>query len=261
MKQALTIAGSDPGGGAGIQADIKTMHALGVFATSVVTAVTVQNTFEVRDVIALPGELVRAQCDVVFDDFDIAAVKTGVLGSAEVVDAVCDVLGERGVRSIVVDPVMASSDGFVLLEDDALDAMRTSLLPIALVVTPNVPEAERLSEVKIESLSDMKKSAEQIARSGVGAVVIKGGHAEFAPGLDLLYHNGTFREYPSGEDLSAADVHGTGCAFSAALAARLALGDSVERSVEAAKQYVEAIIKGAFAPGKGRRVGDHFTSE
>jgi len=258
MKHTLTIAGSDPGGGAGVQADIKTMHAFGVYATSVVTAVTVQNTREVRDVIALPAELVRAQCDVVFDDFPISAVKTGVLASAEVVLAVAEVIAARGIQRLVVDPVMGSSDGFVLLEDDAVDAMRTSLLPLARVVTPNVPEAERLAGMKIGSLEDMKRAAAKIAGAGVEAVVITGGHADFAPGIDVLYQGEATRELRPSESVPSAGVHGTGCAFSAAVAAGLALGRPVDAAVEEAKRYVATLIATSIAPGGGKRVGDHF---
>ena len=258
MKSALTIAGSDPGGGAGIQADTKTLHALGVYATSAITAVTVQNTSEVRDVVALPGELVRAQCDAVFDDFQIAAVKTGMLGSAEVVTVVADVIRERKVQSLVVDPVIGSSDGFILLEDDALEVLRTSLLPLARVVTPNIPEAERLAGMKIKSAADMHAAAKQIAALGAQAVVITGGHAPFAPGLDILHHNQTTKEYPPESPLDHPDVHGTGCAFSAAIAAHLALGDSIEDAVGKAKRYVTAIMQHALAPGAGRPIGHHF---
>jgi hydroxymethylpyrimidine/phosphomethylpyrimidine kinase len=258
MKTALTIAGSDPGGGAGVQADIRTMRAIGVHPASVITALTVQNTSEVRDIVALPGELVRSQCDVVFDDFDVAAVKTGMLASAEIVSAVVDVCRARSVGSLVVDPVMGSTSGFSLLEDDALEVLRGQLLPLARVVTPNLPEAETLADMEIGSLDGMRDAARKIADSGARAVVVKGGHADFAPGVDVLIADGTLHELRPDGPVASRAVHGTGCAFASAIAARLAMGDGVEDAVAAAKRYITGLIRTASLLGKGHPQGDAF---
>ncbi|HXV12722.1 MAG TPA: bifunctional hydroxymethylpyrimidine kinase/phosphomethylpyrimidine kinase [Candidatus Krumholzibacteria bacterium] len=259
MKQALTIAGSDSGGGAGIQADLKTFHAHGVFGTSVITAVTAQNTKEVRHAFDLPPELVRAQLEAVLDDFDIAAAKTGMLSSAAIIDTVADVLEARRFEKLVVDPVMISKSGFRLLRDDAIDALVRRLAPRALVVTPNLHEASLLAAMPIESLDDMKRAAEKIGELGARAVVVKGGHARFALAVDVLWHaDGTIEVlHPEGE-VAERSVHGTGCTFSAAITARIARGEDVATAVRNAKRYITRVIRHAVEPGRGHAVGDAF---
>jgi phosphomethylpyrimidine kinase len=203
MKQVLTIAGSDSGGGAGIQADIKAMSANGVFAMSVITAVTAQNTEEVTDVFELPASIIEAQIDAVFDDFEVAAVKTGMLSSAAIITTVARMLRPQNIVNLVVDPVMASKSGHPLLKFDAMDALKRELIPMALVITPNVPEAEQLSGLPIKSLADARQAAKVIHKLGCKNVLIKGGHLMTDRATDVLYDGkffnifkGEFIDYP-----------------------------------------------------------------
>ena len=258
MKQALTIAGSDSGGGAGIQADLKTFSAHGVYGTSVITAVTAQNTREVRAALDLPVDMVQAQLDAVFDDFDIAAAKTGMLSSPAIIEGVSDVLHARRFENLVVDPVMVSKSGFRLLKPEAMDALKRALIPQALVITPNLHEASLLAGMPVESLNDMMRAASTIAELGPRAVVIKGGHAHFALAVDVLWMNGKISLLKPEGPVQERSVHGTGCVFSAAIAARIALGETVEVAVRNAKRYITAVIRHAHQPGKGHAVGDPF---
>src|SRR3989441_6315175 len=194
MKQVLTIAGSDSGGGAGIQADIKAMSANGVFAMSVITAVTAQNTEEVTEVFELPTSIIAAQIDAVFDDFEVAAVKTGMLSSAEIVKIVAKMLRPQKVANLVVDPVMVSKSGHPLLKPDAIEAVIKQLIPLALVVTPNIHEAQQLSGVEIKTLADARQAAKIIHKIGCRNVLIKGGHLLADRGTDLLYDGKFFEE-------------------------------------------------------------------
>jgi hydroxymethylpyrimidine/phosphomethylpyrimidine kinase len=258
MKQALTIAGSDSSGGAGIQADLKTFHAHGVFGASVITAITAQNTREVQSAHELPVETIRAQLDAVFDDLDIAAAKTGMLSSSEIITTVADVLDARRFDNLVVDPVMVSKSGYRLLRDDAIDALTRRMVPRARVLTPNLHEAALLANRTIESVDDMRRAAETIGQLGAGAVVIKGGHARFALAVDILWHDGAFTVLEPEGRVEERSVHGTGCTFSAAIAARLARGENVETAVANAKRYITRVIAHAFEPGRGHAVGDAF---
>ena len=258
MKQALTIAGSDSGGGAGIQADLKTFAALGVFGTSVITAITAQNTQEVRGAWELPVEWIRAQMETVLDDFEIGAAKTGMLSSVAVIETVADVLDERGLKNLVVDPVMVSKSGYRLLRDDAVSALKSRLLPMARVVTPNLHEASLLAGYEVTSLDEMRRAARDIASLGARAVVVKGGHASFALAVDVLLADGEIEELHPDGPVRERSVHGTGCTFSAAIAARLTLGDSVRDAVRAAKRYVTRVIAAAPDVGGGHHPGGHF---
>jgi len=258
MKQALTIAGSDSGGGAGIQADLKTFAALGVFGTSVITAITAQNTREVRGAYELPVEWIRAQMEAVLDDFEIGAAKTGMLSSVEIIDTVADVLEERGLKNLVVDPVMVSKSGYRLLRDDAVSALKSRLLPMARVVTPNLHEAALLAGYEINSIDNMKRAAGEIASLGARAVVVKGGHASFALAVDVLFSDGEIEELHPDGPVRERSVHGTGCTFSAAIAARLAYGDSVRDAAHAAKRYITRVIAAAPDVGGGHPPGGHF---
>ncbi len=258
MKHALTIAGSDSGGGAGIQADLKAFHAHGVFGASVVTAITAQNTKEVRHAFDSPVELVRAQLDAVLDDIDIAAAKTGMLSSAAIIETVATVLGERRFENLVVDPVMVSKSGFHLIRDNAVDALVARLLPRARIVTPNLHEAALLADMKIESIDDMKRAAERIGARGPRAVVVKGGHAHFALAVDVLWNQGRISLLEPEGKVEERSVHGTGCTFSAAITARLARGEDIELAVRNAKRYITQVIRHAFQPGHGHAVGDAF---
>jgi len=258
MKQALTIAGSDSGGGAGIQADLKTFHALGVFGASVITAITAQNTREVRAAYDLPVEWIRAQMETVLDDLEIGAAKTGMLSSPVIIETVADVLNERGVKNLVVDPVMVSKSGFRLIREDAVDALASLLIPMARVVTPNLHEAALLAGMEIRSIEEMKAAAEKIAAMGARAVVVKGGHAAFALAVDVLYADGALEELRPDGPVRERSVHGTGCTFSAAITARLALGDSLRDAVHKAKRYVTRVIAAAPDIGSGPPPGGHY---
>jgi hydroxymethylpyrimidine/phosphomethylpyrimidine kinase len=257
IKQVLTIAGSDSGGGAGIQADIKAMSANGVFALSVITAITAQNTEEVTDVFELPSSIIAAQLDAVFDDFDIAAVKTGMLASAEIIRVVVNLLKPQNVTNLVVDPVMASKSGHALLKPDAIDALKNELIPLALVVTPNIHEAQRLSGIEITSLADARRAAKVIHRFGCKHVLIKGGHLLAERATDLLY-DGRFFNVFKGEYIDTPHTHGTGCTFASAIAAQLARGKSVPDAVQTAKAYLTEAIRHALAIGHGRGPTNHF---
>ena len=256
-KQVLTIAGSDSGGGAGIQADIKAMSANGVFAMSAITAITAQNTEEVTEVFELPPSIVAAQIDAVFDDFDVAAVKTGMLGSTALVEVVAAMLKPQNVANLVVDPVMISKNGHALLRPDAIDALKTQLFPLALLVTPNVHEAQQLSGLEINTLADARRAAKIMHGFGCRHVLIKGGHLLAERATDLLF-DGRFFNVFKGEFIDTPHTHGTGCTFASALAAHLARGKSVPDAVQAAKAYVTEAIRHSLAIGHGKGPTDHF---
>ncbi|MBL8074068.1 MAG: bifunctional hydroxymethylpyrimidine kinase/phosphomethylpyrimidine kinase [Nitrospira sp.] len=257
IKQVLTIAGSDSGGGAGIQADLKAMSANGVFAMSVITAITAQNTEEVTDVFELPPSIIASQLDAVFDDFDVAAVKTGMLSSTAIVEIVVKMLTPQKIATLVVDPVMVSKSGHPLLRPEAVDAVKTQLLPLAFVVTPNIHEAQQLSGVQITSLADTRRAAKIIHGFGCKHVLIKGGHLLNERATDLLY-DGRFFNVLKGEFIETRHTHGTGCTFASALAAHLARGRSVLDAAQAAKTYVTQAIRHGLAIGHGHGPTDHF---
>ncbi|MEP6601999.1 MAG: bifunctional hydroxymethylpyrimidine kinase/phosphomethylpyrimidine kinase [Nitrospirota bacterium] len=257
MKQVLTIAGSDSGGGAGIQADIKAMSANGVFAMSAITTVTAQNTEEVTDVFELPLSIIAAQIDAVFDDFDVSAVKTGMLSSAEIVKVVAKLLKPQNVTNLVVDPVMIAKSGHRLLKPDAVEALMHELIPLALVVTPNIHEAQQLSGIEIKTLNDARRAAKIIHRLGCRHVLIKGGHLLEDRATDLLY-DGRFFELFKSEFIDTPHTHGTGCTFASAIAAHLALGKPLTQAVTAAKAYLTEAIRHGLAIGHGKGPTNHF---
>lgn len=255
LPRALTIAGSDSGAGAGIQADLKTFAALRVYGLSALTAVTAQNTLGVRAAVALAPSLVEAQIDAVLEDIGATAAKTGMLANAEIIEAVVGCV-ERWKLLLVVDPVMVAKGGDRLLEAEAVHALRTLLLPLATVVTPNLPEAEVLSGLRIETLEDMHAAALAIHKLGPLHVVVKGGHLPGEP-IDV-YSDGTKYIEFAAERTPTMHTHGTGCTFSAALTAFLARGFSVEDSVAAAKRYITGAIRCAPGLGHGHGPVDHF---
>ncbi|MEW6542204.1 MAG: bifunctional hydroxymethylpyrimidine kinase/phosphomethylpyrimidine kinase [Nitrospirota bacterium] len=257
MKQVLTIAGSDSGGGAGIQADLKAMSANGVYGLSVITSITAQNTKGVTAVHDLPAAIVEAQLDAIFDDFEVAAVKTGMLSSAAIVETVSRKLKQYQAANLVVDPVMVAKSGHPLLQQDAVDHLLASLVPLALLVTPNVHEAERLSGLTIASLADARQAAKAIHKLGCRHVLIKGGHLLAEKGTDLLY-DGRFFNVFKGEFIETPHTHGTGCTYASAIAAQLAKGKSVPEAVQTAKQYVTEAIRHGLAIGHGRGPTNHF---
>ena len=258
MKQALTIAGSDSGGGAGIQADLKAFHANGVFGMSAITSVTAQNTQEVRAAFDLPVDLIVAQIDAVFDDFDVSAVKTGMLSSEAIVRAVSERLDARKVASLVVDPVMISKSGFALLKPDAVQAVKERLLPLASLVTPNLHEAALLSGIEVETVDQAREAGRRIMDYGPGAVLVKGGHlSDASRAIDVLLDGETERLFES-ERFDTPNTHGTGCTYSAAIAARLARGESLEEAVRSAKAYITEAIRHSLDIGHGHGPTHHF---
>jgi hydroxymethylpyrimidine/phosphomethylpyrimidine kinase len=253
---ALTIAGSDSGGGAGIQADLKTFHQFGVFGTSVITAVTAQNTRGVSAIHAIPLPDVVAQIDALADDLPPAAFKTGMLATARLVAAVADAIRRHGLPRYVMDPVMVATSGDRLLERAAERSLRDELLPLATVVTPNLEEAAILSEMTVESLDDMAAAARRIVELGASAALVKGGHLR-GDAVDLLW-DGVEQRLWRRPRIETRHTHGTGCTLSAGIAAGLARGDDLVRSVDRATRFVGRAIAAAPALGKGRGPVNHL---
>ena len=256
IPKVMTIAGSDSGGGAGIQADLKTFAAMGTYGASVLTAITAQNTLGVTGVHEIPAEMVAAQIEAVLSDIGADAVKTGMLSSSDIIETVARELAHFRVERLVVDPVMVAKSGDRLLREEAVDALRRSLLPLATVVTPNIPEAEALTGMKIESREDARRAAEKIVYMGAKSVVVKGGHLP-GPPVDLLYDGSEFKEF-SATRIETANTHGTGCTFASATAAGLAKGMDVADAVAEAKEYVTEAIRRSFDVGQGHGPLNHF---
>ena len=248
LPVALTIAGSDSGGGAGIQADLKTFAALGVHGTSAITAITAQNTIGVTDILELPVELVRKQIAAVVGDIGVQAAKTGMLSSAAIVGVVADAVREYGLRVLVVDPVMVAKGGAKLLRDDAIEALRDRLIPLAAVVTPNLPEAEVLLGRHIASLDERKQAARELVAMGASAAVVKGGHAEDA--TDVFFDGSRMVEL-SAERIDTVNTHGSGCVFSAAIAAWQARGADPLRAASEARTFITQAIANSLEIGHG----------
>jgi hydroxymethylpyrimidine/phosphomethylpyrimidine kinase len=257
MRTALTIAGSDSGAGAGIQADLKTFAAHGVYGTCAITAVTAQNTRRVSMVAALSPEMVTAQIDAIATDIGVDAAKTGMLANGAIVRAVAAAVRARALRLLVVDPVMIAKSGDALLEHDAIDALTSELLPLAHVVTPNIPEAEALAGLRIETAEQCREAARRIAALGPAHVVIKGGHASTQDITDVLFDGRDFEAF-RGERVPGRHTHGTGCTFSAALTAHLALGRNLREAIPLAQAYVAGAIRAGIALGAGHGPMDHF---
>ena len=257
MKTALTIAGSDSGGGAGIQADLKTFAAHGVYGTSALTALTAQNTLGVTGVHIVPAEFVTAQIEAVAEDIGCDAVKTGMLATAAIVEAVAAAIEELELPNLVVDPVMVAKGGDRLLADDAVHALRSVLLRLARVVTPNVPEAEALAGMPVRSVEDAREAARRILKFGPAAVLIKGGHLAGDTITDLLV-DGSREIELTGPRIEGPYTHGTGCTLAAAIAARLALGDTLEEAARRGKAYVAGAMRHGIDVGAGHRPLGHF---
>ena len=254
---ALTIAGSDSGGGAGIQADLKTFAAHGVYGTSAITALTAQNTIGVQGVHVVSDDFVTAQIEAVVSDIGCDAVKTGMLANSTIVEAVAAAIESLELPNLVVDPVMVAKSGHHLLDEEAVHALRWTLLRLARVVTPNIPEAEVLAKMTITSVDDMKEAASRIAKLKPSAVVIKGGHLAGPEVIDILLEKGQYHEW-IGPRIEGPNTHGTGCTFAAAIAAHLAKGAALEDAVPAAKAYVEGAMRNGIPLGKGHRPLNHF---
>lgn len=256
---ALSIAGSDSGGGAGIQADLRSFAALRVFGTTAITAVTAQNTTGVRRVDPLPPEAVLAQVEAVLDDFGVAAVKTGMLAEASIVELVAELAAAGRLPNLVVDPVMVASSGALLASEAAVSAYRSRLLGLAMVVTPNLPEAAVLAGARGEEAADQEALARRLGEASGTTVVVKGGHAAGPRSLDVVWHDGALHSFGRPR-LATADTHGSGCSFSAAIAAGLADGRGVLEAIDAAGAFVHRAIAGGarWRLGAGPGPLDHF---
>lgn len=256
MKTALTIAGSDSGGGAGIQADIKAMSALGVFGMSVITAVTAQNTKEVRSVQNIDLAIIRDQIEAVFDDIQVGAVKIGMLANAETVNVVAVSLQKYKPKHIVVDPVMISKGGHHLLQESAVDALKKELLPLATLITPNIPEAEVLVGSSVQTEEEMYQACIQLKAMGPDAILIKGGH--LTGDSNDLYYDGKGFQWLKSKRIETKNTHGTGCTLSSAIAANLAKGAPMFEAVTLAKQYITTAITHSLELGSGHGPTHHF---
>lgn len=251
IPRAMTIAGSDSGGGAGIQADLKTFTVLGVFGTSAITALTAQNTTGVSAVVEMAPSFVTEQIDQIMRDIGADAAKTGMLSSVPIIEAVADAVRRWGIARLVVDPVMIAKSGAPLLRPEATDALRRVLLPLALVVTPNLHEAEALVGRPVRTLGEMREAAREIHAMGPHNVVIKGGHLEESDqAVDLLFDGSAFREFAAPR-AATRHTHGTGCVFSAAVTAWLARGQDVPEAVARAKEVITAAIAAGLPLGQG----------
>ena len=255
MKTALTIAGSDSGGGAGIQADIKTMMANGVYAMSAITALTAQNTTKVADIMEVTPQFLAEQLDCIFTDIRPDAVKTGMVVSADLIRTIAGKLTEYQAENIVVDPVMVSTSGARLISEEAIETLKEKLFPLATVITPNIPEAEVLTGMKIKSAEDMIKAAEQISKEYDCAVLCKGGH-QLNDANDLLFANGSYHWF-KGKRIDNPNTHGTGCTLSSAIASNLAKGYDLQTAVERAKEYISGALAAMLDLGAGSGPMDH----
>jgi hydroxymethylpyrimidine/phosphomethylpyrimidine kinase len=247
---ALTIAGSDSGGGAGIQADLKTFAVLGVHGVSALTAITAQNTLGVTEILEVPPGMVSAQIEAIMADIGAAAAKTGMLSSAAIIEVVCAAVALHNIRNLVVDPVMVAKGGARLLRDDAVDAMRTWLLPMAAVVTPNLPEAEVLLGRPVRTLDERRQAARDLVALGARAAVVKGGHADGQLAIDHYFDGDQLVELESPR-IETANTHGSGCVFSAAIAAALAKGGDSLAAVHEAKEFITGAIERSLEVGRG----------
>ena len=257
---ALTIAGSDSSGGAGIQADLKTFAALGVYGASVITALTAQNTIEVREIHDPPAEFVRIQMETVFDDLAIRSVKTGMLSQPEVIVTVADYLRGHPMLPVVVDPVMVSKSGATLLAPEAIDVLKTQLIPLAAVITPNIPEAAILLNIAVNDVEEQKnRVCKQLFDLGAKAVVLKGGHGKGPLSEDLFYDGESVTSLPAPR-ITTTNTHGTGCTFASAIAAHLAHGKPPLSATRFAKEYITGAIAaaGALKVGRGHGPVHHF---
>ena len=256
MKHVLTIAGSDTCGGAGIQADLKTMSALGVYGMSVITAVTVQNTMGVFGCQDISPEIVSAQIDAIFTDIPVDAVKIGMVSQTETIEAIANTLEKYHPQNLVVDPVMISKSGFDLLQPSAKEALIRRLIPLATVLTPNLPEAEAICGHRVQTLEDMAQCAKEICALGAKNVLIRGGHLQ-NDATDLLYDGQQFYSFPA-KRIETKNTHGTGCTLSSAIASYLAMGMSVDAAVKEAKSYITDAITHSFSIGHGVGPTNHF---
>ena len=257
VHTAMTIAGSDSGGGAGMQADLKSFAANGVYGTCAVTVITSQNTFGVREVKELPIDLIGSQIDAIMTDIGANAVKTGMLSSSEIIMCVSDKIREYRMENFVVDPVMKAKGGADLINEEAVATLRDVLIPMATVVTPNAPEASVLTGINVADLDSAREAAVRLVSMGASSVVVKGGHFEEGPATDVFYDGSEFRLFTT-RRIDTPNTHGTGCTFASAIAAGLAKGNSMRDSVSDAKAYVTGAIRHNFQIGGGHGPLNHF---
>lgn len=256
IPTVMTIAGSDSGAGAGIQADLKTFAAHGVYGTSAITAITAQNTTGVTEVFELPTSLIASQIDAIVTDIGADVVKIGMLSSSDIIRVVAEKIKEHNLTNVVVDPVMIAKGGDRLLQEEAVDAMRRILLRMAFVITPNAPEAAVLVNRPVENLDDARWAAKELVIMGAKAAVVKGGHLD-GPPTDILYDGNEFRAFTA-QRIESTSTHGTGCTFASAIAANLAKGLPLREAVPAAKRYITNAIRNAAAVGHGHGPLNHF---
>lgn len=258
MKHVLTIAGSDSCGGAGIQADLKTFSALGTYGMSVITAVTVQNTQGVFGCQDMTPDIIKGQIDAIFTDISVSAVKVGMVSQIATIQAIAEKLKQYDAKNVVIDPVMISKSGFDLMQPEAKETLIKELIPLAFVVTPNLPEAEVITGMEIKTIEDMKQAAKVIYDMGAKNVLLKGGHLE-SDATDILFDGENYTAF-QGERIATKNTHGTGCTLSSAIAANLAKGNTVQEAVGAAKEYITVAIAHALDIGKGVGPTHHFYS-
>jgi hydroxymethylpyrimidine/phosphomethylpyrimidine kinase len=256
LKKVLTIAGSDCSGGAGIQADLKTFSAHGVYGMSVIVSVVAENTSRVIDIQDISPDMIKKQMDAIFEDIEVDAVKIGMLSTYECMQAVSDKLKEYRPANVVIDPVMLAKGGHALMQEAALSFFTSELIPFADMLTPNIPEAEAITGLKISTVEDMKKAAESIYSMGTRSVLVKGGHLE-GDAEDILFDGKNFYSYIT-KRINTKNTHGTGCTFSSAIAANLALGMNYFEAVGKAKKYVTMAIEHSLDIGKGHGPTNHF---
>lgn len=256
MKKVLTIAGSDSSGGAGIQADLKTFSAHGTFGMSVITAVTAQNTQGVFAVQDITPDIIKEQIKAIFEDISVDGLKIGMVSQIETIETIADGLKYYNPKNIVLDPVMVSKSGFHLLKTEAENTLIDKLLPLATIITPNIPEAEVITKLKIQRLEDMELAAKKIYNMGTKNVLIKGGHLD-GEAIDILFNGSEFK-YFNAKRINTKNTHGTGCTLSAAIASNLAKGYGIEKSVLNAKEYITTAIEHSLSIGKGVGPTNHF---
>lgn len=256
IPRALTVAGSDSGGGAGIQADLKTFTVRKVYGMSAITAITAQNTMGVEGIHPIPLDMIGKQIEMVIEDIGVDAVKTGMLGTSEIIELVAGKLKQYHAPNIVVDPVMVAKGGAKLLQDNAVKSLITHLLPLATIVTPNIPEAEVITGSSIKNMDDMTQAAKEIVAMGSKAVIVKGGHLEGEP-LDLLFDGIEFTTF-KGTRVQTRHTHGTGCTFAACITAELAKGKGLLDSIHTAKAFISAAITKELGLGRGHGPTNHW---
>ncbi len=256
-KKVMIIAGSDSGGGAGIQADLKTCSAFGVYATTVITALTAQNTVRVKSIYPVDPSFVEEQIEAIMEDIGTDAVKTGMLDRKEIIEVVSKALKKWKIEKVVVDPVIVAKSGDALLREEAVKYLVELLFPMAYVITPNIPEAQAILGMAIESLEDMKKASQRLRDFGSKFVVMKGGHLRANKAIDILYDGKNFTIFET-EKIPSQNTHGTGCTFASAISALIAKSLSVEEAVKRAKEYVTEAIKSSYSIGLGHSPLNHF---